>query len=571
MLRDFRPSQPTIPDFFSGTRFYKIPKYQRPYTWSEEKVEDLWYDLLNNEAGHYLGVVVLKFDRLDGTYDIIDGQQRLTTLTMFIALMRNLFEIASDNNTATQLQDLIARKAYKNSGPVLKVGTHIKSFFGEYFQDFPDHHHQDILDGKISIPLNAESEQLIKNYKKLTKLITEHQDYVKDPLVFLNRIKDTFDETQILALTVENEDDAFILFETLNYKLARLSEIDLIKNRIFMSLTPSMSEQEIEKNWDDLVNNIGGEKRDLTKLDTYLKYFWWSRYDKSPPSKIFKELRSANVVKVFDELITDSIHYKPLIWQNQDKLIRNGRDFTEIRDVAKWLNLRQVNILLLSLIRKMSEPNAADYAVPKVNHLLKLLCKFVIAYKYSKRSPSAVERKYSKHAVAIHNAKNKTEMDNVLTLAIKDFSEEFPLPEEFFDNFNLEYRNKDSDNNNLVAYLLEKVMFPGDEFTLKETDIEHIFPQRPEGGFAATEKHIGQNIHHLGNLSPLGKKINQQECGNLRPIEKIEFYAHSSVPMIKDEVTNIIKKQGWSAEVIEVRTNELKTKIWDYLSAGLEK
>ena len=98
----FTPASKTIRKLFEGSVFYKVPKYQRPYNWESEHVEELWEDLYgsfeSNEGEYFLGSIILSKNEDEKYLDVIDGQQRLTTLTILFCVLRDLYYNQLENS-----------------------------------------------------------------------------------------------------------------------------------------------------------------------------------------------------------------------------------------------------------------------------------------------------------------------------------------------------------------------------------------------------------------------------------------------------------------------------------------
>ena len=116
----FKPENMSIKEVFGNTdSFYQMPEYQRPYSWDKERVEQLWFDIVeayNNhqedsesDANYFLGSVVLV--KKDRGYDVVDGQQRMTTLTILFCVLRDLCNgLSSEKYIKHSIKDLINDK-----------------------------------------------------------------------------------------------------------------------------------------------------------------------------------------------------------------------------------------------------------------------------------------------------------------------------------------------------------------------------------------------------------------------------------------------------------------------------
>ena len=95
--------------------FYKIPRFQRPYSWERENVEDFWNDVfVNSGPDYFIGSMVVFKPKGSDTAFVVDGQQRLTTITMLLAAIRNSFKENGFADLAAGIQSLIERRDINN-------------------------------------------------------------------------------------------------------------------------------------------------------------------------------------------------------------------------------------------------------------------------------------------------------------------------------------------------------------------------------------------------------------------------------------------------------------------------
>lgn len=234
----FKPENKSIKQIFGDTdAFYQMPIYQRPYSWDKERVEQLWYDILeayknNNEdssidPNYFLGsvVVVKKSDN----YEVVDGQQRLTTLTILFSTLRDLnLEIAQKNIISNSITDLVESKER------LKLTTHLNN--QALFEE-------SVLKG---INFDATKKELTDNRFLQTAfyfkdLITkannkEHEDYIDN---FGNFIDYLFNKTTMIKIVCFDEGFAIKLFTVLNDRGLDLTPADIIKAYLLQNLDES--------------------------------------------------------------------------------------------------------------------------------------------------------------------------------------------------------------------------------------------------------------------------------------------------------------------------------------------
>ena len=137
----FKPEAKTIMKIFGDAdSYYQIPDYQRPYSWNDEQIEQLWDDIYSamksNDESYFLGPMIL-IRTNDGYFEVVDGQQRLTTLMILFCVLRDLY-LKDDNRILNAIKSLVDQK-YR-----LRLIT--QSHYQNQFE-------QEILDG-IKLPQN---------------------------------------------------------------------------------------------------------------------------------------------------------------------------------------------------------------------------------------------------------------------------------------------------------------------------------------------------------------------------------------------------------------------------------
>ena len=221
----------TLNNFLIGPRLFDIPVYQRNYAWEEKNLEDLWEDLyyLDPSKQHYFGTVLLKhsgqtrdlvqtFER----FDVIDGQQRLTTI---LILLR---EIIAQMKTITDEQ--IHGAALTLEGQYLKQGVHYKlnplGDDGDFFQKY--------IIGEMNDPdPDAPSQERLISAKQFfkDKINIEKERLSSEGFIdFLIQLKQKIDGLQLIRYDVESEADAIRIFETVNDRGRPLSNLEKTKS-----------------------------------------------------------------------------------------------------------------------------------------------------------------------------------------------------------------------------------------------------------------------------------------------------------------------------------------------------
>ncbi len=336
---------------------YVIPKFQRDYSWEAEHWDDLWQDiqliLQNEEEEHYMGYLVLQTTD-DKRYTVIDGQQRLTTLTILIlAVLKRLKDFVNegvevDNNT-------IRINAYRSnyigtldtitliSDNKLKLNRNSDDYYRNYM----------VLLKELPLRNTNTSEKNMRScfewfYKKLKKY-SKGQDIA-------NFLETIVDKLFFTVITVTDQINAFKVFETLNARGVQLSSSDLLKNYLFSVIDESAPHQteieELEKLWSKIIGKLGNNK-----FEDYLRYYWNSKNKTVRKNQLFKVVRhSIKSKKDTFELIRDLEESADIFIATQDPESEIWRDKPEIIKSLKELKLfqiKQTNSLLMSAYKNL--------------------------------------------------------------------------------------------------------------------------------------------------------------------------------------------------------------------------
>ena len=221
-------------------KIYLIPEYQRPYSWDEEKCEDLWNDVKgqyeeDKENEYFLGTMVLI--KKDNIFEVIDGQQRLTSLML---LLRALYEhhqfkgIQKKLYIVDSLADDIDKSKIKIESKVIEQNK--EDLYKIISEDGAS------LDSKNIFKLNYEClKEKIREWKK-------NNDLEKFTRFLLNKDK-------ILPIDCGTEENALKIFQTLNNRGTPLNDADIFKSHIYNNLSTKEEKDNFINFWNNDINS----------------------------------------------------------------------------------------------------------------------------------------------------------------------------------------------------------------------------------------------------------------------------------------------------------------------------
>jgi Protein of unknown function DUF262/Protein of unknown function (DUF1524) len=510
----FNTKNDTYRKLMGNGLIYRIPPFQRDYSWTEEEWEDLWLDILDTiapdgEPAHYMGYLVLQSDD-DKVFDVIDGQQRLTTLSLIIlatlkqlqALIQQGIEVEKTQQRLIQLRQtyvgyldpvtLIARSK-------LSLNRNNDSYYQTYLVPLAD-----------TLPQRGfrSSEQGLRKaflwFEQRLIQYVKKQNQVDDGLVLAQFIDRLSDRLFFTVITVTDELNAYRVFETLNARGVRLSATDLLKNYLFSVLDrspqPAQEIKALEDRWELMVGRLGSES-----FPEFLRIHWNSRHRFVRQVELFKTIRGS---------VRDRAQAFTLL-REMDEDIEVYLGLTQ-PELSGWSRSAQESVSLLSLFR-VRQPFplllAAYRCLPWAEFETLLRICVVVSFRYTvigSLPPSEPERIYNQIA--------KQLSEDVYTKAnqvIHELREIYPKDDSFRIAFaNKIIRTKQSHNARIVRYILCQLERQATEtdydFDSQTFNIEHILPQNPTTGWESfSDEAIEALTYRLGNMALCEVNLNR--------------------------------------------------------------
>lgn len=536
--------------------YFHIPRFQRPYSWDGENISDLWNDIQNAANDEYFigSMVVYRQGKMN--YYIVDGQQRLTTIVILLCAIRDSLAAVDQNNLAQGVHQLIERANRDNENEYTLQTETSFPYLQEHIQKFgpPD---------TIETSIASEEEALAAAYKLLTSKIDEGLKKVADShdseennrrkSEYLIKLRDAVFNLKIILVQLENEEDAYLIFETLNTRGKDLAITDLLKNLFTKLIRKTSSVDSAKLKWNTILDTIHSSSADLTP-DTFVFHYWASRYDSTPSKKLYaafaKKVNKENAQTFLDELQQDSQYYRDIHepstrWdKHQTKIIRSLEALQTFRVV-------QPTPALLSLVRAFRNDVIREATLARA---LQAIEKFHFSFTAitSSRSSGGIAGMYSAFARRLSECGDSNAAGMEINLLIKKLRERVPEESEFLVGFQaLRYTNSLTKQKSLVRYIL-MAFAEHEEFKFRSIDspltIEHIAPQSWIGQADWDEAPIAA----MGNLFLMDKQSND-DAANMSFAAKLEFFKSASVsyPNYLDSVI------AWTPETIHERTKKM--------------
>ena len=547
-------------DLIGNGKIYRVPPFQRDYSWKEENWEDLWQDILiiysNPDSSHYMGAIVLQSSGTsDKEFTIIDGQQRLATLSIVaIAVIEKIQKLVEreKHKAANQERQEILKRTYLSDRDPRSLRYSSKIILNENNNDF---YQSNLIN--LRQPLNiralSKSNQLLwQAFQYFSNHLEELQAIVQDGERLAEFLTNAVAQRLLfIQINVEDELNAYTVFETLNARGIELSSTDLLKNYLFSLFQGPDDLQEAQRQWRRIVNTV-----QMEKFPEFLRYYLSLQETRVRRERLFKIVRESvkdgqQAFELLDQLENYSSLFIALSNSNDDFWRDNPENRSYIRELELF-RVKQAYPTLFAAYKKFSSDN--------FTRLLKLVC--VLSFRYtvvSSLNPNELETLYNRVAISIMNAETtnpRQVFDALRSVYVSD--------EKFLQDFSLLSISTRGQKRKLVRYILWKLEIDASERQDISEDgfsVEHILPESPTNDWRRTftDSQLEEMVYRIGNLTPLEPNLNRQ-VGNGSYSIKQEAYQQSVYKLAQ----NILAEE-WVADVLATRQRQLAqraTHIW---------
>lgn len=569
--------------------FYLVPSYQREYVWQKEQVkeffEDIYGEFSDSDSGstseYFIGSIIVC--NRDSLYEVIDGQQRITTAYIVLCAIRDYLQEIKRNETIELLTSQIAFTDIDEEGNNVfryRVTLQYEDSCG-VLENIAKREDID------NVP-NTSSAQNIKDaYKEIKGLLEENFGNQDSVISKVKKFYAYFTKNVILVrVKTETVADALRVFATINNRGVGLNDIDLLKNLMFME-TAKKDYESLKHKWKKMVDILFEAKENHLR---FIRYFILSRYENT-------SLKENRIFSWFDD---NKIYYKSQPIEFVDDLLKYAKvyvNFINGKDVEGQKNRYLENIrnisgavrmpLMILLAGQHLETDGFTELCRQVENIF-------FAYLITREPTSNFERRFVQWCSALRKVKDKVELDKFISECIQ------PEKQRVAERFDLTFSKLEeiSVPKSQLRYILAKLTQYIDEsaygssgaivelknyMNAKQVEVEHILPQNPVAhirGSFDKQRDIDGYIKRLGNLTLLEKPINSS-LGNKTFEEKKNVYKNSKFLLTRaiSEKVTIGKNTAvdravkdlevfdvWNSQSIERRQEmmtRLAKKVWD--------
>ena len=538
-----------------------VPLNQREYSWEERHVQELFQDLADaissGKQAYFLGALVLTIGD-EGTLEIADGQQRLATTTILIAAIRDHFYHRKDHEMVKDLDGFLQSfvRETREHNPRLRLNVTDNDFFTRRVLKVPgDDARENVSSTQPSHKLLARAAEIAEQH--VGNILSPLSESAKDE--HLNRwLGFIEDSAQVITLSVPDDMDAYLMFETLNDRGLRVSQLDLVKNYLFSEADNRISEA--QDRWSSM-NGALEALEDDDAISNFLRHLLISIYGPVRQREVLEKVR-ANIrgrtssMEFLDTLSSAAADY--VVLQTPTSMKWSGKKIKMRKFISDLLLLRvsPLRPLMLAIFRKFS----ADETEVAFRRFISWSVRWLIA---GGARSGGVE-------TAIGIAAKKVTSGEIQTADGLKKALEPALPNDA--GFKVAFRSATVTNHRIARYYLRTLEVacrdePEPEWVPNEDTVitlEHVLPQHPGVNWPSIESAIHSTYYkRLGNMALLAGTLNT-DIGNHSFNEKRKTFKTSDYRLTKE----IALKQMWGPPQIEKRQDrlsELSVKAWPLL------
>jgi hypothetical protein len=531
-----------------------LPAFQRSYSWEKAQLSLFWADLIAfnsvyvgspKTASYFFGSIVVI--ETDEQILLLDGQQRLATATVACAAIRDLARSLDKpglTKGADFARDIQRELLEKDTDPVsyaLTLSEIDEPFFRSAIK----------IDPPTYPVTKLRPHLLIKNAYDISRATLEkliHGQGYEDALKTLRDLHDALTKGfTLIGIVVQNEDDAYNIFETLNDRGLRLSVPDLVLNLLMRRAPDNTARKLLRQHWNSMLRQMG--RRDVSR---FLRHMWVSMYGDVKSEGLYgaikRDLEAKKINSVdFAQQCEDECEAYVAILDQNIALPKDGQ--ANLEGLVKYLGAASVPPLLLAGYRSLDQYDFVKllaatvttfvrYGLVANQNPLDIESTFYSAARQLRAAATAGESSAKRLQLAKAELKKLTIADNIVEEAASDLILER------------------SEAIWLMTQLANSQQSATKEVAMSQANLEHVFPQNA-GVAWPNRAELEPLIWHLGNLTILGEKINRQAQNKSFSDKTTLHYKSSEIEMAKELLTF----STWDEIAIRKRAAELAKRI----------
>lgn len=546
-----------IYEILNGNRQFLIPVYQRFYSWDIDQCKRLWNDIVEmqrkGKAGHFVGSIVNIAEQAMPTgvqkYMIIDGQQRMTTLTLLLLALRD-YAVKNPSDTtinARRIDNMLLKNEYESGD--------------ERYKLLLTETDRDILISLVEEKPISESirSRLIENYNFFANKLADKEIQPAE-------VYESIGKLQIVNITLDRAvDDAQAIFESLNSTGKELSESDLIRNYVLMGLEPSEQTYVYEHLWRPMEQLFIYETQG-TVMDAFFRHYLTMKLSRIPKQgRVYEEFKLYHLNCEFGtirELCQDLLEYA----KYYTNIVFKRNSDTDLKKLYEDIIDLRMEVSYPFLLKIHHDCREGLITSDELKEILRLCISYVLRRAICEIPTNSMNKTFA-------TLKNYIRPDDYLN-SVKAFFVMQDTYKEFPDNDKFEgaFENRDIYNMRARNYILSRLENFDNKapIIIENYTIEHIMPQNKnlslewQADLGAEWQDVQKKyLHTIGNLTLTAYNSEMSDRPFLKKMDMEGGFKESALRLNK----YVILQNKWNQKHIQERAKELAKKaesIWPY-------
>lgn len=545
---------------FSSDFEYHIPGYQRPYSWTKEETGLLFDDLYSffqeeKSDNYFLGSIVLIKEEQKRYAEVIDGQQRLTTLSILFSAMADAF---GDSECKSDCKAYLCEKGKALEGIEAKPRVFLRDADHPFFYKYIQNVQLDALVALDPVTLDTEAKKHIRENCALLR--EKLKDIFLDDKQRLEFTQFLLTRCYLVVVSTPSQESAFRIFTVMNSRGLDLLPTDIIKSTVIGNL-PKEKQQEYTEKWEGL--------EELTGRDGFNEVFTHTR------TIFVKERQKKTLREEFEEYILKTVSPKRLIddylvpYTNAYVQLKNC-EFTathhadEVNGLLFWLNKTNNSDWMPPAIKFLAEhPNDSEYVLWFIRKLERLASYLLV-------TAQDVNHRVDRYKWLLVEMEGRP--DSTLTSPLRNIELTDWEKEHFRQTLDGEIYTMTAQRRNYIIQRLDSFMSDGGaSYNQKLFTIEHVLPQHPpvHGSWPELwpdEQERMYWLNRIANLVPLTRQRNSAAQNYGFTTKKEKYFQSKGGTSSYVLTTQVINEPKWTPDVVKKRQetlNEVFAEKWE--------
>lgn len=556
---NFQPEKRTIEELLVGADYYVIPRFQRPYSWDASNLDDFWRDVVfDNKPGYFIGPMVAWRDTESPICRLVDGQQRITTIVIIFSAIRDELARLGEIKLADGVHRYL-EKPDRNNELQFTLRAEIASpFLSRAILRNPP-------DAGVE-PASEEEVALSKTLDAVRKRVSDEVNQRTSPQEFLLELRDRLLSLQVIWVENSNEDDAYVIFETLNSRGKDLEIVDLLKNLLLNKLRESgnSAADTARATWEQMRNELeAGEQRRRIDPNRYILHWWLSQEAYVAERKLFPairdEIKSKSAARTrLASLKRDAVFYRAVLEPDSRSWPIEERDAQKALEALQIFGIVQPAPLLLSLLR--ARESSPKLKASQFRDTLRVIERFHFLHTVvtQLRSSGGVSEMYAKAGRELNTAgADQGARAEALNEIRQKLVDRKPEREQFLAAFEdrFFFTNEYTRDSKLVRYVLRRMLEAlNPQTSLVDLTVEHIMPQRAMSGGESFE-----TVGSIGNLILVDTAMNSLLDDKSFDDKRTILANAGSVY----DIGGVLSESVWTSSEVAARTRLLAERAYD--------